>query len=86
MHIDLSDTTDPLEEAADKLAHENTRHTKTFGIVCVSILPSRPIISCDQVYDNHFESTGIGSVKAMQEPQGIVCANTCEDGNCDTVG
>ncbi|CAN0003927.1 unnamed protein product, partial [Sphacelaria rigidula] len=36
----------------------------------------------NDVYGNHFENTGVGSIKAMQVPQGFVCGNTC-DGDCD---
>lgn len=39
----------------------------------------------NDVYGNHFESTGAGSIKARQDPQGLVCGNTCDEdsGDCE---
>ncbi|CAN0194941.1 unnamed protein product, partial [Hapterophycus canaliculatus] len=37
----------------------------------------------NDVYGNVFTGTSVGSIKARQDPQGIICGNSCEDGECD---
>ncbi|CAM9145891.1 unnamed protein product, partial [Laminaria digitata] len=36
----------------------------------------------NHVYGNHFDNNDVGSIKAMQHPQGIICGNTCS-GDCE---
>lgn len=39
----------------------------------------------NQVYGNDFSGTSAGSIKARQDPQGIICGNTCDEssGDCE---
>ncbi|CAM9604888.1 unnamed protein product, partial [Ectocarpus fasciculatus] len=37
----------------------------------------------NHVYGNSFRETGDGSIKARRDPQGVICDNSCEDGDCD---
>ncbi|CBN76927.1 FirrV-1-B30 precursor [Ectocarpus siliculosus] len=37
----------------------------------------------NHVYGNSFRETGDGSIKARRDPQGVICENSCEDGDCD---
>ena len=34
-------------------------------------------LSQSEVYGNDFEDNGVGSIKDMVHPQGIICGNTC---------
>eukprot|EP00904_Undaria_pinnatifida_P005826 jgi/Undpi1/2373/HiC_scaffold_13.g05756.m3 len=36
----------------------------------------------NNVYGNNFDNNGVGSIKSMVHPQGIICENTCA-GDCD---
>ncbi|CAN0435842.1 unnamed protein product, partial [Ectocarpus fasciculatus] len=37
----------------------------------------------NHVYGNSFRETGDGSIKARRDPQGVICDNSCQDGDCD---
>lgn len=36
-----------------------------------------------QVYGNEFSETENGAIKARNDPQGVICDNSCKDGDCD---
>eukprot|EP00752_Nemacystus_decipiens_P009246 g8259.t1 len=37
----------------------------------------------NDVYGNVFTNTEAGAIKSRQHPQGIICGNSCSDGDCD---
>lgn len=37
----------------------------------------------NDVYGNDFTNTEEGAIKSRQHPQGIICGNTCTDGDCN---
>lgn len=50
------------------------------------VMPPISLSVFPKVYGNDFTNTGTGVVVAMQLPQGLVCGNSCSDGNCDATG
>lgn len=36
----------------------------------------------DQVYENDFEETEEYSIKSRRHPQGVICGNSCKNGEC----
>lgn len=37
----------------------------------------------NDVYGNDFTNTEAGAIKSRQHPQGIICGNSCADGDCN---
>ncbi|CAN0385323.1 unnamed protein product, partial [Ascophyllum nodosum] len=44
------------------------------------------ILYCSSVYGNDFYNCGEGSIKVVTENQGLICGNTCDEGNCELYG